>query len=345
MPHPSSQDRHRASVNPRGGFPGVTSAPETVGFPGAVRSSALDAPREDTHAAVEPRGLAHGDPLIVRGSKALLRTVYTDAFPNDWAEAVEVCQRPVTTGRRIGVVSPTGGSGTSTLTAAMAALLASVRSDDVAVLDLCSPPSGLAARLPSDEAGPGLGALRVSSELVSDEVDLTEYGTVPRPRLRRLTYASDDPALDAPAVGALYRGLSRRYAAAVCELPRPDAAPGSMSTYGMHALVIAMSPAPGSIENNCETLRRIRSAEPDVPVLPVLINSRRSSGPVLLRASAALSQTLRDLGHEVPLSRIAVDRHLATGGHLSISRIGEARRLQIAQLTAAALRAASGGRR
>lgn len=347
MPLPSTDDRLAE--------PGTSSPdpPKTPGFPGAVPASYP--PSGDDLPPPTPGHVPRGDSLRVRCSRAVVRTVYTDAFPNQWAEAVEACQHPVTTGRRIGVLSPTGGSGASTLTAATAALLASVRTDPVAVLDLCAAPSGLLPRLPSTQTGRSLGQLsrpprpdsdQISAERVDlEEADLTQFGVPTPPRLRRLTYSTDDSALNSSELRALHRGLSRTYATAVCELPRPSAAPEGMGSYGMHALVLALSPAPGDLEANREVLVRIRRQDPEVPILPVLVNARRHRRRTCRSAAASLRDILQAIGAEQPLRRLDADRHLAAGMDLSISAVGEARRLQIAQLSAAALSAAREGRR
>ena len=294
------------------------------------------------------RRLPHGDTWVARTGRVLTRLVYTDAFPNAFAEAIDVCQSPVTTGRRIGVISPTGGSGASTLTAAMAALFALVRTDQIAGVDLTPAPSGLIARLPADEAAEGLpaglGRLGGMADTDTDDVDLAEYGPSPRPRLLRLSYAATDRVLEAQDVAGLHRGLSRSRAISVSEVPRPALNP-TVELGGFHALVVALSATLGAETANSDLLREVSSRAPGVPILPVLVDSRRGSARTKAQLGAAARRTLSRLDHPDSVLRLDHDRHLATGDELRIGRIGEARRLQVARLSAAALEAASGATR
>lgn len=296
-----------------------------------------------------PRGLVHGDSWIARTGRALTRLVYTDTFPNAFAEAIDVCQSPVTTGRRIGVISPVGGSGASTLTAAMAAFFALVRTDQIASVDLTPAPSGLIARVPADDAdgGPpaGLGRLGGTADTDNtDDVELAECGSFPRPRLLRLNYGETDRLLESGDIALLHRGLSRSRAISVSEVPRPSLNP-TVEIGDFHALVVALSATLGSKSTNSDLLRDISHRAPAVPILPVLVDSRRSSARTKAHLAAAASRTLSDVGIPGPVLRLDHDRHLATGGELRISRIGEVRRLQVAELSAAALEAATGAHR
>lgn len=295
-----------------------------------------------------PRRLPHGDTWVARTGRVLTRLVYTDAFPNAFAQAIDVCQSPVTTGRRIGVISPTGGSGASTITAAMAALFALVRTDQIAGVDLTPAPSGLIARLPTgecDEGLPaGLGRLGGMADIDTDDVELAEYGPSPRPRLLRLSYAATDRLLESEDVAGLHRGLSRSRAISVSEVPRPTLNP-TLELGNFHALVVALSATLGAKTANNDLLREVSRRAPGVPILPVLMDSRRSSARTKAHLAAAARGTLRELGIADSVLRLDHDRHLATGGELRINRIGEARRLQVARLSAAALEAAAGARR
>lgn len=291
-------------------------------------------------------GLPHGDSWAGRAARTLLRLVYTDAFPNDFAEAIDTCQAPVTTGRRIGVISPTGGSGASTVAAALAGLLAVVRTDSVAAIDLSAAPSGLRSRLPSAddqaEQTAGLGALAGSTDLANDAAELTDYGTSPRPNLLRLTHGPTDPGLSNRDMAGLHQGLSRSRAVSVTELPQP-AARQDLPLESFHCLVAALPATRGGAQQHRPLLQDLGRRAPGVPVLPVLVNSRRSGLRTLNYSAASARRTIENLSMDQPLRLLDHDRHLATGAQLSISRIGEKRRLQVAELAAATLDAATGG--
>lgn len=301
-----------------------------------------------------PAALPHGDSWASRAARLLTRVIYTDTFSQEFSEAIDFCQAPVATGRRIGVVSPTGGSGASTLTAALAALYGLVRTDLVAGVDLTPAPSGLIARLPrhDDDASPnsGLGSLSGTAEQGTsgqgtDEVDLTDHGPWPRPRLLRLSYTTGtDQALDAEDVAGLHRELSRSHAVAVTEVPRPAVSP-ALDLTGFHCLIVALSPSPGAIAGNTEVLQDLARRAPGVPMIAVVVDSRRSRRRVKAAAASAAAAALGDRDLRIPVLPLDHDRHLATGAELRVGRIGEARRLQVAQLGAAALGAASGGLR
>lgn len=329
--------------------PHTTTAP-THKQPHRRRDAAvLDEPA-GTEGSAPPSRLPHGDSPVGRAARALLRLVYTDAFPNAFAEAIDICQSPVTTGRRIGVISPTGGSGASTITAALAELFAVVRTDSVAAIDLAAAPSGLRSRLPGAAEGAadqaehtvGLGALAGSADLANEAVELSDYGTSPRPNLLRLTHGPTDPVLSNHDMAGLHRGLSRSRAVSVTELPRPAARP-DLPLESFHCLVAALPATRGGAQQHRPLLQDLLRRAPGVPVLPVLVNSRRSSLRTRNSSAASAQRVLDSLSMDHPLRRLDHDRHVATGAQLRISRIGEKRRLQVAELAASALDAATGG--
>lgn len=293
------------------------------------------------------RGLPYGDIWISRLGRALSRLFYTDTYPDAFAQAADACQSPVTTGRRIGVISPSGGSGASTVTAALAALFAFVRTDEVAAVDFTPAPSGLISRLPADEADEGLpaglGRLKGISEAEDDDITLTEFGPSPRSQLLRLNYAPTDRLLSAYDIAEVHRALSRSRAISVSEIPRP-ALDLTLEMDRFHVLVAVLSSTPAAERVNSQLLHELSRRASDIPVLPVVVDSRRSSARTRAHVSASARATLRDLGMSDTVLKLNHDRHLATGGELRIGRIGESRRLQLAQIGAAALEAAVGGR-
>lgn len=314
---------------------------ELLGGVSRLRAYAGDSPIDEPDA---PKGLPHGDSWLARTSRAAARLIHTDAFPAAFTEAVDACQAPVTTGRRIGVLSPTGGAGASTITAAMASFFSLVRTDLITGLDLTSPPSGLVSRLPaSDDDGglpAGLGQVPKNPEAEAG-LDLAEFGPCPRQRLLRLTYAPGDQPLASESVAGVQRELSRSRSIAVSEVPHPGSAP-QVDLSDFHCLVVVMSPTSGALDANAETLRAVHRQVPDVPLVPVLVDGRRIPRRQMAYAEARMRRALTALERDDAVLRVSYDRHLATGAELRISRIGELRRLQLARLCASTLETAMG---
>ncbi|RZU62555.1 hypothetical protein [Zhihengliuella halotolerans] len=294
----------------------------------------------DLPEALRGRARRHGDPLWLRLLQTLRRAAGSDSFPGDFANALDACQRPVTTGRRIGVVGATGGAGTSTLVAALALLLADVRADHIAAVDTVGRPSGLLPRLPAQAPAGGLAALTGLAGRTGD-IGLHELrahaATLPT-NLHRLTLDERDHALTALERQGLYQGLSRTCAVSLVEL---DA---HADVQHLHALIVAVPAAPGAAGAAASLLARVRAARPGLPVLPVVVNAHGCPAADVRLAEAGLDEQLAARGRRrtTPAHNLDYDRHLAAGLAIDLRLVGEERRLQVAALAANALYAASG---
>lgn len=98
-------------------------------------------------AAFQQLSELHGDPWPRRAVRALTSLVRSDDLPGRLAGTASAIQSPITTGRRVSVISAAGGAGSTTMAVLLARTLAVLRSDRVA-LSLGHPDRGaLAARL------------------------------------------------------------------------------------------------------------------------------------------------------------------------------------------------------
>lgn len=361
-------------IPPQDGFPQspphAGHAPEGFphGFPGATPHSPRPAPSPPEPPARQPwtrpeddlpdtqrlrstmnaRARRHGDPVVTRAWRAAARAVLSDSFPDDYAQAVAACQQSVTTGRRIGILSPVGGAGRSTLAAAMGLLLSSARLDHIAAVDLAGRPSGLPSRLPA-EAGPsaGLKALaRLDSAQHHDSLDaLDSCAALTRENLRCLSLLDREAPLEAEDLPPLYQLFSRSCAVTLLELPALSSGHAREAMRNLHAVVLAVPPQPAAIDAAQLVLDTLREASPVTPVIPALVNTAHAGGQDRHMAASSLRARMRAAGHTQELHRVDADRHLGAGGPLQLARVGERRRLQLAQLTSAALGAAQGGPR
>lgn len=289
------------------------------------------------------RAARHGDPGYRRAWRAAARVVVHDVFPTDYAAAVDQCQRPVTTGRRIGIIGATGGTGKSTLTAAVGLLLSGVRVDHIAAVDLAGRPSGLIQRLPSEEQPAGvhsLAAVAARRQEIS-LTDLRSHSAQLRSTLHRVTLDEADPAVQAEHVAGTFQVLSHTCAVSLIELPELSPELGTAGLSSVHALILAVGPNPAAVEATRSLLRRLRQEAPETPVIPVIVDTQRARPAERRAAVHALKTRLRETEHPNTVQLLDADRHLGSGLQISLKRVGEQRRLQLAQIAASALGAAS----
>lgn len=296
------------------------------------RRGSAPAPDEDV-AALRGR---HGDPTPRRMLRRLRGLLGDDEFPEAYERALGGCRLPVTTGRRVGVLSVDGGVGRSTLTAAVGLLLAAARADAVSVVDVGPTPSGVAARLP--EQVPVSSWRRLVADPTSpDRAAAGLHRSLGRAgsSLHLLDRDPDPTAPPAPAaeeVELLHHVLARAFSVSVLELP-PAAMPvPTTSLEQMHCLILVSGAAPSSAARTAEHLHRVRRHAPHVPILPVVSATR----PATSTERRGAYDMLGAASGTAPLL-VDHDRHLAPGLPISLERIGEQRRLQLVELAAAAL--------
>lgn len=376
----TTRTSHTSPTSPTAGSSSVPTdaqRPAAGGFPGAVpnddaaprqpwtrtdagstgSSTGAREPRPSrgwSTAAVSHQANRHGDSLLLRTVRPLSRLILSDAFPQDWAAAVDTSQQPVTTGRRIGVLSPAGGSGRSTVVAALARLYAQVRADDIAAVDLSGSPAGLHHRLPADD-GPstaiGLSGLTARQPEHPDATGgvLSRYAAAVQPRLHRLTESPrpgvPPQALETDDVAAVHRTLSRACAVSLYELPGLEQLRRVQMLSRLHALIVPVAAHPAAPSSSRMVIEHLRETVPGMGVLPVLVDVGRVSAMDQQTAARGLRDQFKQAGFTQPVRRLDADRHLATGLRLDLARVGEKRRLQLAQLAAAGLDVAVRSRR
>lgn len=295
--------------------------------------------------SVLSRAACHGDPGWSRAWRSIWRLVINDPYSEQYPHAVAACQQPVTTGRRIGVISPVGGAGRSTLVAALSLLLSSTRTDHIVAADLSGRPSGLVPRLTSEGSSSGLKTL-AHLALNRNATGLSELqgcSALIGKTLHRATLMEGEAPLVTDDVAALNQAFSRTCAISVMELPLLSSEHAASCLQGLHALVLAVPPVPGAAEHSYALLELLQQGNPTLPLLPVIVNTRRASRSDRRHTTQALRNRLRAANRPTQIHTLNHDRHLSLGERLRLTQIGEDRRLQLAQIGAAALTAAQGG--
>jgi MinD-like ATPase involved in chromosome partitioning or flagellar assembly len=248
-----------------------------------------------------------------------------------WERAAAGAQRPVTTGRRIAVVSTEGGSGRTLAVATLALTFSSLRNDAVAALDLSDGASPLQRRLGAEE-------VRTLTQALSQEgpAPVSEEGE------QRVWYAAPDALeepLDADLVSEWMGRLSRRAAITLVECPTTLDDPRTRAVVESAHVVLVVGTATASGARQLAELYRAMLPDGDLdarPVLGLLTERATDANPSTRSLSRWLDR--QGVGHHVA-SR---DRHLATGATIDMAQLAEAHRIGWAR-TASTLLALSRG--
>lgn len=290
---------------------------------------------------------ARGDSAVLRGARWVRHLVTSDPFPEQYTEALAGCQRPVTSGRRIGVLGPVGGAGVSTLTALLALQLAAARTDAVTAVEVAGLGAGLSRRLPGREDEPateqrcaGLtgaaGLLARDAELTRERLDA--HGVVVAERLHRFRWGGElEPAgtaVQSPTVRDVEQILAQSSTASVLDMGSGPARAAVPLLPGLHALLVAIPASRAAGRAGAELVAELTGRHPDLPISPVLIDVHRSRGP---GDRAAVDELGAGLVH-----RLDHDAHLVDGLGLRVGLLGRQRRLQLARIASWAMGAATG---
>ena len=341
--------------------PPGTASPMADGSPwsaSAGRRAETVRAQDDPVAGFEPvaertaRRYAHRPALSVwsrslRGLGSLFRH---DPVPGRLAAHAEAVQAPVTTGRRLAVVSLRGGAGKTTVSALLAGTFAALRPEPVAAVDLDPHLGSLGLRLgaadPSSPA-PSADALAAalaqlatpSLEAVTDRMapsgqDL--FHTGPRMAGRPLGAAS---------VTTLLAGLSRFFPVTVLDCPTGPQAPDTAAALTRsHAAILVVPSTPAGVDEAAGYLRHWLEDEilSTIPVAAAVVATDARAVLNPLAQAAALSR----LG--VLSVALRYDRHLAAGIRVSLPLARPENRVAAAELAGQALGLANdprGGRR
>ncbi len=306
----------QAAITASGVPPAAQAGGRASPGPGAASGRATDgaAAGKAPHRARKPRPAPGGDPLPRRLGRALLDLVTGAAAARELADLAADAQLPVTTGRRIAVVSTTRGRGPH-------------ERRRRARLRLRRP----AGRPhPRRRRGPGGRLARLAARRAAASGDPTALGH----RLlaaRGGTFADVEAVLPATAMGLrvlpggaavpaeLTRALSRYFAITVVDgarTPSPDA----------HVAVLVTPTTPDGLRSTCAAL----DAWTGGPVVVALVDRDRAR----LDPDPALGR------YGVPVVVLPYDRHLAAGAPIRPDRLRAATHREATRLAGLALAAA-----
>lgn len=258
--------------------------------------------------------------------------------PERMARAAAGAQAPVGTGRRIAVVSTSGGAGKSTAAALLGRVYSAVRSDTVSVLDLEPGAGSLGLRLGIGQAAPidvlaaatSSGTMPGADELASmlGHAAPNLFATGPR------TTGGHGRVLDAHGLREGSAALSRYFPITLLDCPTSldDPLTAAVLNDCHGALFVLPATLPG-IENALTELagwfaNRALSA---LPLTLLVMEQDRASA----LSATALADRLGALGFSA--HAIGYDRHLAAGAQISLTRLNARHRLAATELAAALL--------
>lgn len=285
----------------------------------------------------------HGDPAWRRARDAA-RAVLGRQSSRDVAELTAAAQganRPITTGRRVAVVSVRGGAGKSTVSALLATTLAGLRPDPVLAVDADTEPGSLPLRL-----GPLGDGVRTSADRGIDqarEFDRVTRGlhrTVSRVWLWRQAHAATLHRVGEAAAVELLRDrqryLSRFFAVLVT-----DCGPGLTNSVNRvvigdaHAIVIAGTATLDGVHGVDTALQRLATG--GGPLLLgrcVVTITTTNPGPLGVNLDDAVA---RFQAYGAPVIVFPHDRQLALGGPIDVSRLSGGARAASVRLAAAVM--------
>ncbi|MDI3331202.1 MAG: ParA family protein [Micrococcus sp.] len=273
--------------------------------------------------------------LWTRSARALGNLFRHDPTPERMAAHARAVQAPVTTGRRIAVVSLRGGAGKTTVSALMARTFSALRPEPVAAVDLDPGLGSLGLRLGGTTLSvPAPGADRLAAELAAMTTTTLEAVT------SRMAVSGEDLFHTGPRVAGrplgnaaattLLSGLSRYFPVTVLDCPTgPDSPDTAAALARSHAAVFVVPATPAGVDEATGYLRHWL----DDPFL--------SSVPVAAAVVATDADGILDpLAQAAALSRVGVlsvalrhDRHLATGVGVSLPLARPENRMAVAELS------------
>ena len=304
----------RPAAGPRHDPLAARSGVPATGAPSAAASAASG----DPFAA---RPGVPGDPLAVRLWRTVRSAFVGSSHARELEELATFLQAPLTTGRRVAVVSVRGGTGKSTVAAVLASLYAARRADAVLAADADPHEGSLSWRL--GLSGPPTLADLAPGLLTARDADLRALDPL-LPRTRNGLWVLPSGAPRQPRLcGEVTRALSRLFAVCVTDCPTGFDSPVTAGVLPeAHAVVLVSAATPDGIRATYHALRRrvsigyTSSLQRVVVVLNTLQPGTR--GRPGREAAALLSR------FDVPVVTLPYDRHLAGGGLIVPSRIGEA---------------------
>jgi MinD-like ATPase involved in chromosome partitioning or flagellar assembly len=312
-----------------GSLQAAPAAPTAPGEPPAVDQGAPEDLRGPGPDDLDPeqftRARHHRDPLTRQAARRV-RQVLGMGASREVREATARAERlrqPVTTIRRIAVLSGRGGAGKTTVAALVATALAAGRPDRVLAVDAAPDLGSLAllagASSPRPLAAFGRAAPQPQAfEDADPHLGRTDSGLW---LLTGPATPDPDPPLDLPAYRAAVAALSRFFAVLVTDCG-PD--PGSRLNLGVledaHALALVAPATVDGLLSAHQTTARLRQTSASLlPRTVVVLSSQtpHSEAVDLKRGTRSLAS------QGVRVARLPYDRHLAAGARLRPELLGE----------------------
>jgi MinD-like ATPase involved in chromosome partitioning or flagellar assembly len=271
------------------------------------------------------RARHHRDPVgrrAVQRARELLGVGATREVREATARA-ELLRQPVTTIRRLAVLSVRGGAGKTTVATLLATTLAGGRHDRVLAVDAAPELGSLALRAgaasprPAAALGPAAPSIR---DFAAAEAHLGRAEGGPW----LLTGTRDDPAgrLDLPAYQSAVAALARFFAVLVTDCgPDPDSELNQGILLDAHALALVTPATVDGVVSAHQAIAWLREspAASLVPRTVVVLAAQtpHTEGVDLKRGRRTLAS------HGVRVARLPYDRHLAAGARIHPALLGQ----------------------
>jgi MinD-like ATPase involved in chromosome partitioning or flagellar assembly len=274
------------------------------------------------------RARHHRDPLVRQAARRVREALGVGAS-REVREATARAGRlrqPVTTIRRIAVLSGRGGAGKTTVAALVATALAAARPDRVLAVDAAPdlgslalvagassprPPAAFARAAPQpqtfEDADPHLGRTDGGLWLLTGPTGPTAPGS--------------DPRLDLPAYRTAVAALSRFFAVLVTDCGPDPASPLNLGVLeDAHALALVAPATVDGLVSTHQAIARLRQTSASLlPRTVVVLSAQTPHGEAV-----DLKRGTRTLASQgVRVARLPYDRHLAAGARLRPDLLGE----------------------
>jgi MinD-like ATPase involved in chromosome partitioning or flagellar assembly len=281
----------------------------------------------------------HGDPLM-RRLDSRMRELGSSASRDVriMVSLSEQLTQPVSTGRRIAVLSIRGGAGKSTVSSLIGAALAAHRRDRVLAVDADPDQGSLALRLGASSHTP-VRALGAQPPVLRDIADAERYLGRAAGRVWVLTGGlrdGDPERLDVGTYRAALAAVGRFFAVTITDAGGELLSPLNRGVLADTQALVLVTPATvdGVISAGQALDRLVELTGPDLPGRTVIVLTAVSPEASALDLTLATSALGRS-GAEVVL--LPFDRHLATGSTIDPYLLGSETRSAALKFAAAAL--------
>ena len=283
-----------------------------------------------------------GMPAGRRFLRQLTGLFRSDDYSQRLIAAAAGAQDPVSTGRRIAVISSRGGSGKTTTTAVLASVFASMRQDAVAAVDNDPGLGSLPLRLGLDSA-PSLDVL--ASAVVNKAPETRDELAAQMAAAGGNLFATGarlwHPRADSLALDRALTSISRFFPITLLDSPTGISHPDAVWAIKAAHAVLLVVPATVAGTQDALVYHRAWRQDPatrEVPLLAV-VTGTDSDAPL-----EPVHEAVR-LGRDgLDAMTLPYDRHLAAGVEIDLALLAPQTRLDATALASRVLRAANGNR-